>query len=103
EGGWPELAVGSDEPLHLPAAPYLRRVWLDPCDDAPAEPDVDEQLLAEVEAEVRPSDRLMMIHTSGATAEPKAVLHTHGAQVRHSSTLAQLYELTPETRTFTTM
>ena len=44
-----------------------------------------------------------MIHTSGATAEPKAVVHTHGAQIRHAWSLAQLYGLTEDVKTFTTM
>ena len=44
-----------------------------------------------------------MIYTSGATAEPKAVVHTHGAQIRHAWSLAQLYGFTEDVRTFTTM
>ena len=45
----------------------------------------------------------MIVTTSGATAEPKAVVHTHGAEVRHAWTMAQLYELTEDDRTFTNM
>ncbi len=42
--------------------------------------------------------------TSGATAEPKAVVHTHGVQVRESWKLAQVYELVDDgARVFTTM
>ena len=44
-----------------------------------------------------------MIYTSGATADPKAVVHTHGAQIRHAWSLAQLYGFTEDVRTFTTM
>jgi acyl-CoA synthetase (AMP-forming)/AMP-acid ligase II len=115
EATWSEL-VGSQAPeLFLREAPYLRRLWL--CGDVdrpwatgtPVFADIDEdddhgdELLREVESEVTPSDLMVMIHTSGATAEPKAVVHTHGAQVRHSWALAQLYRLTEDTRTFTTM
>jgi acyl-CoA synthetase (AMP-forming)/AMP-acid ligase II len=125
EATWPELVTTPAPELFLREAPYLRRVWL--CGDVdrpwatrtPVFADLDvadldvtdlddlagpgDDLLREVEGEVRPSDPMVMIHTSGATAEPKAVVHTHGAQVRHSWTLAQLYRLTEETRTFTTM
>jgi acyl-CoA synthetase (AMP-forming)/AMP-acid ligase II len=65
--------------------------------------EITDELLGQLEAEVRPSDLMVLVSTSGATAEPKGVLHTHGAQVRHSWTLAQLYELTDEVRTFTSM
>ncbi len=46
---------------------------------------------------------MVMVFTSGATAEPKAVVHTHGGQLRHSATLARLYGFDEEVRTFTTM
>jgi acyl-coenzyme A synthetase/AMP-(fatty) acid ligase len=35
-----------------------------------------------VEAQVTPADDLTIIHTSGSTAQPKSVLHTHGSVVR---------------------
>lgn len=65
--------------------------------------EVSDELLRQVEAEVRPSDLMVLVSTSGATAEPKGVMHTHGAQVRHGWTLAQLYDLTSDVRTFTSM
>ena len=64
---------------------------------------LDDEFLREVEREVTPADRMVMIYTSGATAEPKAVVHTHGAQVGQAWKLAQLYEFTGSERTFTTM
>jgi acyl-CoA synthetase (AMP-forming)/AMP-acid ligase II len=99
----------------LTAVPYLRRIWLvgetdrawttptPEFGELPDDTDVSEGLLEEVEAEVRPSDLMVMIHTSGATAEPKTVVHTHGAQIRQAWSLAQLYGLTDDVRTFTTM
>jgi acyl-CoA synthetase (AMP-forming)/AMP-acid ligase II len=45
-------------------------------------------LLAAVEAEVTPADLAIMVHTSGSTADPKGVLHTHGTLVRQTSTWA---------------
>jgi acyl-CoA synthetase (AMP-forming)/AMP-acid ligase II len=104
EGVWPELATADPTQLFLTDVPYLRRVWLFGANDLDADdPTVPDAFVAQVESEVTPADRMVIVHTSGATAEPKAVVHTHGAQVRQAVKLAQLYELTSEARTFTTM
>jgi acyl-CoA synthetase (AMP-forming)/AMP-acid ligase II len=92
------LAEHGPGPLHLLSMPYLRAVWsvggtdrpwatpVDLGDDAPAT--VDASLLAAVERAVAAADTLVSICTSGSSAEPKLVLHTHGASVRkvHPST-----------------
>ncbi|HEY2331764.1 MAG TPA: class I adenylate-forming enzyme family protein [Acidimicrobiales bacterium] len=86
-------------PLFLDELPYLRRIWvLD--DDALAGPAevVDEWLLEAVEAEVMPADWIVLIQTSGSTAEPKGVLHTHGAFLRR--TLPAAAPPGPGTRVF---
>lgn len=70
---------------------------------APDVPTVPDEVLDAIESSVHPADLAVMISTSGATADPKVVLHTHGAQVRHAARLAELYELTSDTRTLTTM
>lgn len=71
-----------DGPLFLDELPFLRRVWvLDGPLDRPAVP---ESLLEAVESEVTPADWLVLIQTSGSTAEPKGVLHTHGAVLRRT-------------------
>jgi acyl-CoA synthetase (AMP-forming)/AMP-acid ligase II len=115
EAAWPELRHSLDGSLLcLADAPYLRQVWLagevdrtwaTPTPEFGDLPDdhLSDALIEQLEAEVRPSDLMVMIHTSGATAEPKTVVHTHGAQIRHGWSLAQLYGLTEEVRTFTTM
>jgi len=98
------LGFGRGSDLFLPDAPFLRHVWIcpDPAQDED-EPDITDRLLEALEAEVSPSDPMVIVYTSGATAEPKAVVHTHGAQVRHSWTVALLHGITADTRSFTTM
>ena len=92
-----EEALGglSDQPsaaIAVTAAPYLRRIvftgdsdrrWATRYD--PTEPGVPQDILDAVEAEVSPADLAIMIHTSGSTADPKGVLHTHGTLVRQTS------------------
>ena len=78
--------------LRLLGAPYLRRIVITgACDRAWATHwDSDEtpggaELVAAVEREVSPADLAVIVHTSGSTAEPKGVLHTHGTLVRQTS------------------
>jgi acyl-CoA synthetase (AMP-forming)/AMP-acid ligase II len=115
ESVWPDLARASAREVHLLEVPYLRSVWICGGSESPwatatpvlgdlaDEPEIDDVLLDAVESEVTPSDLVVMIFTSGATADPKAVVHTHGAQVRHSGAIARLHGITHETRSFTTM
>ncbi|MGV0606743.1 class I adenylate-forming enzyme family protein [Mycolicibacterium sp. XJ1904] len=93
EAAWPELTTQRGGVLAMTAAPYLRRIvfvdgpvphWATRCDgDADGVPG---ELLAAAEAEVSPADLAVMIHTSGSTADPKGVMHTHGTLVRQTST-----------------
>ena len=93
EAALPELSEQSDERLALRAAPYLRSIviigdagvhWATGWDDGEA--GVPEEVLAAAEAEVSPADVAVMVHTSGSTADPKGVVHTHGTLVRQTST-----------------
>lgn len=96
EDALPGLAHQPADRIQLPAAPFLRRIivtgspdrpWATPwAGDAEAVPGVSAELLAAVEAEVSPADLAIMVHTSGTTADPKGVLHTHGTLVRQTST-----------------
>ena len=99
-------------PLFAPSAPALRRIAfaVDAADAAstPAwttagrcsarggaggrRPDV----LAAAEAAVTPADRMVIVHTSGSTSEPKGVVHTHGALIRHLDNLNELRRYTPD-------
>ncbi len=116
ESTWAELPSALDAELFLNSAPYLRQVWIcgggsdrawaiDTPDFTQLEDEnaISDALLEAIESEVTPADAIVMVHTSGATAEPKAVVHTHGAQVRHGRAMAALHGVTDETRSFTTM
>ena len=53
------------------------------------EPATSDLFLQRAEQAVAPSDPMVVIFTSGATGEPKAVIHSHGGQVRHGWNLAR--------------
>lgn len=116
-----EAVPGLDDPsgrqrhehLMLPSHPYLRsvwtwgaapRTWCGPLDDLAARgDDVSEELLAEVEAEVHPSDPMVIVYSSGSTADPKGAVHTHGATVRHAHNLWQMRDLRHDDVLYTPM
>ncbi len=93
EAAFGELSGQPTNRLTLSAAPYLRRIVFTGESDrrwatrhVEAEPVVPQDILAAAEQEVSPADLAIMIHTSGSTADPKGVLHTHGTLVRQTST-----------------
>jgi acyl-CoA synthetase (AMP-forming)/AMP-acid ligase II len=92
----PGLAKQASTSLFVASHPYLRRivVW-DGCDRpwaiqgraaleqfAREHPEIDDAFLASIEAQVAPSDLLIGICTSGSTAAPKIVIHTHASMLR---------------------
>ncbi len=121
ETAFPQLASSGNPTLELDDAPYLRSVWM--IGTAPhtrrawstsvaaevsgaAMPGLaDDALLRSVEERVTPSDLLLAILTSGTSAAPKAVLHTHGTAVRkvHPSSGLGLETSTPGRRVFLVM
>lgn len=100
EAGVPGLADSDGSRLFLADAPFLRAVWMTdgpdrawatPLDlDAVPDPVVSDELLRAVEAEVVPADLAQVTYTSGSSADPKGVVHTHGTVVRATSGLAAL-------------
>jgi acyl-CoA synthetase (AMP-forming)/AMP-acid ligase II len=114
ERGLPGLAESASTELYLPTAPYLRRivVWggcdrpwaMKGPDDllaaAAARPGLDDALLARAEAAVTPSDALVTICTSGTTAEPKAVVHSHGSALRAPWQFLDYYDVQSFDRTY---
>jgi acyl-CoA synthetase (AMP-forming)/AMP-acid ligase II len=111
----PGLAGQSAErPLYLPSHPYLRRVvvwggetrpWAQRGPDAilaraAATPEIDAAFLAQIESNVTPADELIIICTSGTTAEPKAVVHTHGAGLRNTWAFSPYTEFTRGEKVF---
>jgi acyl-CoA synthetase (AMP-forming)/AMP-acid ligase II len=91
EDAFPSLAGQTAGRLRLGEAPFLRgiwvtggdgRAWATPLDlrgGEGAPHDVDDELLDLMASEVTPADTALTIYTSGTTAEPKGVVHTHGA------------------------
>jgi acyl-CoA synthetase (AMP-forming)/AMP-acid ligase II len=113
----PELEAQSGERgLRLKAAPFLRDIWLSGNDrprwakggyaELPSIAGADAfdgEMLAAVEAEVTPADAALIIYTSGAMSQPKAVVHRHGTVVRHAETMAGYMTYRPGDRCMTTM
>jgi acyl-CoA synthetase (AMP-forming)/AMP-acid ligase II len=92
-----EAARGADlkkHPLYAEPVPALRRVVFDAEELVTAADPPSDDLLAAAEAEVAPSDRMVIVHTSGSTSEPKGVIHQHGPLIRHLDNLNELRRYT---------
>lgn len=97
ERALPDLVDEGDETIAVASAPFLRSVcftesvprrWaslLPLTAIADTEAGVPRTVLAEAERQVHPADIAVMVHTSGSSGPPKAVVHSHGAVMRQSS------------------
>jgi acyl-CoA synthetase (AMP-forming)/AMP-acid ligase II len=113
----PGLAACKGEPLYVPELPHLRAVWVwggatcDWAQDGPrsiavalrAAPAIDATFLERIEESVAPADPAVLIYTSGSTAEPKGVVHTHGTLVRHSFNVLQYIDFVLGDRLYASM
>lgn len=92
EAALPGLADHRTPHLQIATAPYLRSIAITGGGDAPWATTVDgaqavsSDILFAAQEQVFPADLAIMVHTSGSTADPKGVLHTHGTLVRQTST-----------------
>jgi acyl-CoA synthetase (AMP-forming)/AMP-acid ligase II len=106
ESALPSLSNSSPD-LELIEAPYLR--WINsqsespPTWSRPLTHPVSDRLMRWAELEVSAADALAIINTSGATAAPKAVVHSQGSLVRHAALLAQRRGLTGDDRIYSPM
>jgi acyl-CoA synthetase (AMP-forming)/AMP-acid ligase II len=64
---------------------------------------VPDAVIEELGRDVTPGDVLIVTYTSGSTGEPKGVVHSHGALVRHATNLAAMSGITAEARLWTPM
>jgi acyl-CoA synthetase (AMP-forming)/AMP-acid ligase II len=112
----PTLARQKADAVLIPELPYLRRVfafgeqdraWARSDRDletaAGEAPDIDDAFLREIESCVTPADPMMLIYSSGSTADPKGAIHTHGSVIRHSFNLNAYRHLTPDDIVFSPM
>jgi acyl-CoA synthetase (AMP-forming)/AMP-acid ligase II len=109
----PGIADQPRERIMVPSHPYLRGVWTwgSPprswCGDVSEVVDrgrnVDDDLLTSVEQEVTPADPMVIVYSSGSTADPKGAIHTHGATIRHAHNLGQMRDLRTDDVLYTPM
>jgi acyl-CoA synthetase (AMP-forming)/AMP-acid ligase II len=116
EAAAPGLAECSGLPLHIASLPSLRSVFVwGECDrkwarsgpdlirSAGDDPAIDEAFLAAIEEDVHPADPMLVMYSSGSTADPKGAIHTQGSVIRHSYNLSSTRALTTEDRVWSPM
>jgi acyl-CoA synthetase (AMP-forming)/AMP-acid ligase II len=107
----PELRDAEAGPLHLGDAPALRHVFIS--GDLPGwaadrsfdglvgqSSRVSDEMLDDVQGDVEPTDRMVIVHTSGSTSTPKGVIHQHGRFIEHLENLNQIRGLTAGMKLF---
>jgi len=116
----PGLASSGASPLRLPALPFLRsvlvwgesdRAWAQSGpelirsagDDSGGQSPIDDEFLRATESAVSPADAMMLLYSSGSTADPKGALHSHASVIRHSFNLVSVRDLTSEDRAWSPM
>jgi len=116
EAAAPGLGESSLAPLRIPTLPYLREIWVfgesdrawshdarEEIETAGGDSAIDDDFLAAVEANVTPADPMMILYSSGSTADPKGAVHSHGAVIRHSHSLLHNRNMRSDDRIWTPM
>jgi acyl-coenzyme A synthetase/AMP-(fatty) acid ligase len=100
--------------LSVIEAPFLRAIWIwgkarpswtQGGEDALGvlAANISFEITHTAEAEVVPSDPALIIYTSGSSAEPKAIVHSHGSVVRQGRALSTFIDCKPGDRLLTTL
>ena len=106
----PDLDLAIPPPMLAPSAPVLRRIAFEGDEALPTGihptwttvalveqgANIDAAVLRAAEDAVTSADRMVIVHTSGSTSEPKGVVHAHGPLIRHLDNLNQLRRYTPD-------
>jgi acyl-CoA synthetase (AMP-forming)/AMP-acid ligase II len=116
ESGAPGLAGCRDGAILTSDLPCLRNVFVwGGCDRAFAKsdrdleraaddsPGIDAAFLAAAELCVTPADPMVIIYSSGSTADPKGAVHSHGTVIRHAFNLNAFRDLSDDDRLFSPM
>ena len=100
--------TGQDEETFLESAPYLRKivvrstgqpvpVWANGIEEfTTLGASVSDAILGAVESAVTPADQLCVLYTSGSSAAPKGVVHSHGAMLRRTASVGADFGVGPE-------
>jgi len=101
EDAVPPLRQAAGPELFIEELPYLREIWMTgatdrawarqvPLTDEAEDLKVSDSLLAAVEEDVVPADLATVVYTSGSSALPKGVMHTHSSIMRTTAGFAAM-------------
>jgi acyl-CoA synthetase (AMP-forming)/AMP-acid ligase II len=90
-----DLDPADSSRLFSTTAPALRHIAFSTVALGAAGTAVGEDVLTAAENDVTAADPMVIVHTSGSTSEPKGVIHTHGALIRHLANLNEIRRYSP--------